>query len=85
MSNFIEDCLKGVASLSEVDDYIDQWHESDEDIPLHVYLGMTSQEYSFFVKDENYLETILTARKENKDIEHILQDKKEEYFKSKRK
>lgn len=29
-----------------IDDLIDEWHESDSDLPLHEYLGMTFERYS---------------------------------------
>lgn len=84
MSNFIEDCINGNAKLSEANDYIDQWHESKTDLPIYEFLGMTTTEYELFVKDEKYLETIFTAHKENKDIEHVLQDEAKNYTKSKK-
>lgn len=34
---------------SEIDDRIEEWHASDSDVPLHVFLGMTWEEYSLFV------------------------------------
>ena len=66
MSNFIEDCLKGDALLSEIDDYIDIWHESDNDEEeLSQFLGMTKEEYSLFVTRPDALSTIVAAHKEN--------------------
>lgn len=44
MSNFIQNCLAGKSLLEDIDDYVDQWHESDSEIPLHVYLGMNHEE-----------------------------------------
>jgi hypothetical protein len=49
MSNsFIEKCINGDASLDEIDNYIDEWHDSDSDInlELHEFLGMSWEEYS---------------------------------------
>lgn len=39
-------------NLEEIDDAITKWHESDTDEPLHVYLGLTWQEYALFVTQE---------------------------------
>ncbi len=72
MSNFIIDCINGDALLSEVDDYIDSWHDSDSNMPLHEFLGMTKAEYALYVEDEKYLATIITARREKRDIKQII-------------
>jgi hypothetical protein len=73
MSNFIQNCIRGEAFLSEVDNYIDQWHNSETDMPLHTFLGMSKQEYALFVQDEIYLTSIVTAHKEKVDnIENII-------------
>jgi len=36
--------------LEKIDDEIEQWHNSDIDIPLHEYLGMTEKEYAKWVE-----------------------------------
>jgi len=73
MSDFITDCINGDALLSEVDNYIDVWHESDTVLSIHEFLGMTKKEYALFVEDEMYLASIVTAHKESVDIENIIQ------------
>ena len=83
MSNFIEDCINGQAKLSEADHYIDKWHEDKTELLIYEFLGITSKEYELFVRDEKYLESIVTAHKENKDIEHVLEDEAKSYTKKK--
>lgn len=73
MYNFIERCIKGQVLLEEIDDFIDEWHEGNSSEPLHQYLGMSKKEYSLFVEDENYLAIIVTAHKEKKDINTIIE------------
>lgn len=73
MSNFILNCINGDALLSEIDDYIDLWHESDSELSIHEFLGMTKKEYSLFVDDEQYLASIITANKENIDIRVVIE------------
>ena len=34
----------------EIDDKIDEWHESDSEVSLAEYLGMTPEEYAAFVE-----------------------------------
>ena len=68
MSDFIQKCINGDALLEEVNDFIDSWHESDVDTPLHTFLGMSEQEYRLFVQDENYLAWIVAAQREEKPV-----------------
>lgn len=74
MSNFIIDCINGDALMSDVNDYIDKWHENDTGLPLHEFLGMRKKEYILFIEDENYLGSIIRAHKSDKNIESIIQD-----------
>ena|ERR1035437_8677104 len=63
MSNFIQDCILGEALLSEIDDYIDKWHEGKGTVSLAEFLGMSLDEYSAFVAEEELLPLIVTAHK----------------------
>jgi hypothetical protein len=33
-----------------IDDFIDEWHDSDSILPLHEYLGLTWDQYSQWIK-----------------------------------
>jgi hypothetical protein len=68
MSNFITDCLNGDALMSDVDDYIDKWHNTDTTQKIYDFLGMTSNEYKLFVNDENNLGLIISAHKFGKSL-----------------
>jgi hypothetical protein len=72
MSNFISYCISGDALMSEVDDYIAEWHEGAQNINLHDYLGMSKKEYALFVEDENYLGIIISAHKDNTNVASII-------------
>ena len=72
MSNFIRDCINGDALLTEIDDYIEVWHNSNTDELLHSFLGMTKHEYALYIEDETYLASIITAHKEGRKIESII-------------
>ena len=74
MSSFIIDCINGDALMSDVNDYIERWHESDSPVELHEYLGMSGKEYRLFVDDENYLGLIIKAHKDNIDIESLIKN-----------
>ncbi|PZU96024.1 MAG: hypothetical protein DCE90_11395 [Pseudanabaena sp.] len=64
-SSFIEKCINGDASLDEIDNYIDEWHDSDSDmsLELHEFLGMTWEEYSLWVVKPRFLAWIINARR----------------------
>ncbi|MFN9062580.1 MAG: hypothetical protein ACK5WL_21850 [Pseudanabaena sp.] len=66
-SSFIEKCINGDASLDEIDNYIDEWHDSDSDInlELHEFLGMSWEEYSLWAVKPSLLAEILNHRKQD--------------------
>ena len=74
MSNFISYCISGDALMSEIDDYISNWHEGNVEGELYDYLGMSKKEYALFVEDENYLGIIISAHKDSIDINLIIRD-----------
>ena len=63
MYNFIENCLRGDALLEDIDNYIDEWHEGDSNEPLHIFLGMSRDEYAAWVETPDILPFIITAHK----------------------
>ena len=74
MSDFITDCINGDALISDVNDYIDRWQESNNAASLHEYLGMDKSEYVLFVEDEDYLGLIISARVNKTTIENIVKE-----------
>ena len=67
-SSFIDLCLQGRAAPSEIDDYIESWHHSKEDVGVDTFLGMTSDEYALFVRDPDALASIIAARREKRPL-----------------
>ena len=64
-SSFIERSVAGQAGLHEIDDCVDAWHESDGNVALHDFLGMTLDEYALWVADPDALAMIVRARREH--------------------
>jgi hypothetical protein len=60
-SSFVSDCINGKASWHMIDDYIDKWHQSGTDQSIVEYLGITSEEYSCFVKDHSSIEDTISG------------------------
>lgn len=73
-SNFIQDCLNGKALLTDIDDYIDTWHDQESDIPIFDFLGMSKKEYALFVEDETYLAKIVMAHRDKININEIMRE-----------
>ncbi|MGB3366476.1 MAG: hypothetical protein WBA54_03230 [Acidaminobacteraceae bacterium] len=72
--NFIELCVNGEVLIDEIDDFVDQWHESDATNELYEYLGMTKFEYELWVENDSNLRLIIFARCNNLSTEKILKD-----------
>ena len=73
-NSFIEKCINGDASLDEIDDYINEWHDSDlsNGIELHEYLGMTWKEYSIWAIKPSFLAEIVNSRKQEVDAQKFV-------------
>lgn len=73
-SSFIEKCINGDASLDEIDDYIDEWHDSDStnDLELHEFLGMSWEEYSLWAVKPSLLAEILNHRKQDVSFKRLV-------------
>lgn len=65
-------CVKGIEKISNVDDYIHEWHTSKVDNgELIPFLGMTEEEYSLFVKDASSLKSIVENRRKNRNVKYL--------------
>ncbi|MFC5668189.1 hypothetical protein ACFP3U_35150 [Kitasatospora misakiensis] len=64
--SFVEAALSGRASLDDLDDFVDAWHDGDSDLPLHEYLGMTWDEYRTCTERPESLRYILADRKHDR-------------------
>lgn len=74
--SFIELCLRGEAHLSDIDHFVDEWHESDSDKSIEEFLGMTFEEYALWVENPNTLKYIIAARKTNVPLSSLLPQEK---------
>jgi hypothetical protein len=73
-STFIDLCVEGQVLPEEINDYVDEWHESDSDESIYDYLGMSQQEYRLWVHDPDILPFIITARTQNRSIDDVVED-----------
>jgi hypothetical protein len=75
---FIDLVLDGRALWTDIDDYVDDWHESDSEAPLHEYLGLSWDEYSLWVEQPHSLRLIIAAREREKPVLEMI-DQVDEY------
>lgn len=71
--SFVDACLVGDALLSDIDDYVNAWHEDDTSVcDLPEYLGMSPDEYRLWVERPESLRFILAAHKNRTPVTEIL-------------
>ncbi len=70
--NFVQSCLEGRFLADEIDDAIDEWHESDSSLKLHEFLGMNEMEYGYWVERPDFLRYILFARQNGIPFDDIV-------------
>lgn len=64
--------LRGEAFLDDVDDYVDEWHESSTGESLAEHLGMARNEYALWVEQPDSLRLIVAAREEEQPVEEFV-------------
>ncbi len=53
--NFITKCISGEASVLDIDDYIDLWHNRlDDEESLASFLGFNVDEYRMFIHEHHH-------------------------------
>jgi len=69
---FIDLYLEGRASAEDINESIDAWHAGSGREPIFDYLGMTEEEYAFWLRDPDVLRHIARARKQHKPLTKII-------------
>lgn len=70
--SFVSLCANGKLSCDDIDDYVDEWHESDSKQELFEFLGMTQKEYMLWVQTPDILPFIITARVQNRVFDDVI-------------
>ena len=61
---YVDKVLAGKALLADIDEYIDVWHDSLEDLgSLPSFLGLTEEEYSLWVERPESIRFIIAGRR----------------------
>lgn len=68
--SFVDACLSGNATIFDLDNYIDYWHDHDTEETLQEFLGITDYEYELWGKSKDTIfRDILRCRQENIKLE----------------
>lgn len=62
---FIEQVLEGDLLHTEIDDFVEQWHEQETGQSLAEFLGFTNDEYALWVEQPEAIRSILFCRTHN--------------------
>jgi hypothetical protein len=71
---FVDRALQGRATLDDIDDFVDAWHEGDDPRELHEFLGLTWDEYALWGEQPDALRYILAARWRDVPVAALLRD-----------
>ncbi|MDQ0678774.1 hypothetical protein QFZ30_002156 [Arthrobacter pascens] len=72
---FVSACLSGTALLDDVDEWVETWHESPNDVSLDDYLGFSAEEGALWAERPESLRFIVAAHRYGKPVETILQSR----------
>jgi hypothetical protein len=70
-AKFIDLVLEGDAFETEIDDFVEEWHNGESDLSLTEFLGFTKEEYALWVEQPQSLRSILFCRKNEINVEEV--------------
>jgi hypothetical protein len=63
LDDFMRRCVRNAARPEDIDVYIEQWHNSGSELPLHDFLGLSWAEYRSWAADKSVLPGIIASRR----------------------
>jgi len=72
--NFMQNALAGYVMPDEIDDYVEEWHDSNSTQDLHEFLGMGFEEYSLWVSHPDFIDLILACRRNSRPLLEAVND-----------
>jgi hypothetical protein len=70
---YVDQVLAGKALWTDIDDYIDLWHQGNEPVDIEEFLGMSQEDYSLFVEEPRSLRFILAAHEGRESVADLLE------------
>lgn len=74
VETFIDAVLAGHALVDDIDDWVERWHDSDDEtaVDLHAFLGMSSDEYKLWVERPEALRLIVAAHRFSRPVSDLV-------------
>ncbi|MFT5707958.1 MAG: hypothetical protein ACI9ES_002260 [Oceanospirillaceae bacterium] len=72
--SFVSLCVEGHALCDDIDDFIDEWHDSDSNDEIFEFLGMSEEEYKLWLHEPDIIYYVITARIKGCLIKDVLTD-----------
>jgi hypothetical protein len=70
---FLDKCIAGEATGEQIDEFVEQWHNDPSAVmPLHEYLGLTSDEYDDWAIHPEAVEGIIHAHQISTEISGVV-------------
>src|SRR3954468_11442438 len=69
---FIDQVLDGAALWTDIEAYVQRWHEERPADELHEFLGFTPDEYALWVEQPRALRLIIAARERHQPVQELL-------------
>ncbi|MGO9744388.1 MAG: hypothetical protein ACLPN5_23275 [Roseiarcus sp.] len=66
--SFLDHVMAGTVLISEIDDFVERWHQGQSSEELHDYLGMRPEEYSLWLENPDMLAVICAARQRQQSV-----------------
>ena len=63
MKTFIDMCVKGTKKLEDIDNFIEEWHNSNSKIDLRKAIGLTKSQYQDFLYDDAFISDLILQEK----------------------
>lgn len=71
---FMQLVMQGHADPEDIEDFVDDWHDSSSDLELHEFLGMALSEYSLLLSDSYAMPIIIKARRDRMPLAQAVND-----------
>jgi hypothetical protein len=69
---YVDAVLDGATLWTDIDDWVDRWHEGPSTLELHDFLGMDWEEYRLWAEQPAALRFILAAREFEQPVADVL-------------
>ena len=77
---YLDQVLDGAALWTDIDDYVQRWHDERPQDELHEFLGFTSDEYALWVEQPRALRLIIAARERHQPVQELVTEADQHAF-----